>query len=223
MKFPVRTAPFLAPTLIAFAGCTTGMAVQQPLSKAEIERILVQEKIERGASVEQQPQDDGTVGLLVTSNRRDTSFAGCMVDRADIELTRSDQAWSISSKNDFVEVALVSCDEAEDTGFASVEGDFSVEQLDQAVRYLRQLLAGSLSPEMISAESTELRTAVESVDLHELQSVFMHENGDIEFQVVSSAISPRLLGIRISVAKGQLKQVYLNADNSIEVVESHAL
>ena len=221
MKVPVETAPFLVPALMAFAGCTTGMAVQ-PLSKAEVERIIIQEKIERVSNIEQQPQDDGTVGLLVTGNLRETSFAGCMADRVDIELIRSGQGWSISSKNTFAEVALVPCKEAENTGFASVDGDFSAGQLDQAAHYLRQLLAGSIPPEMVSSESSELRDAVKFVDLHEVQSVFRHENGGVEFQIVSSAISPRLLGIRLSIAKGQLERVSLNADNSIEVVEGDA-
>lgn len=214
MKTIVRSAAFLA-VLVQLPGCVANSAMQE-LSKADLDRILIGENIENVSSVEQQTQDDGTIVLLVTRNRHETSFSGCVVDRTDIELRRSEQGWIVGSRSDFSQMALISCSEARNTGFASIEGNISPKSMDQSVRYLRQLVSGSLSQELISG-SSELRSSIKSVDMHEVQSVFVHENGDIEFQVVSKSILPRLLGIRLSIKNGRLEHVYLNADNSIEI------
>lgn len=214
MKVIARGAALLA-ALMSLPGCASNVIVQ--LSKSELERVLIEEKIEHVSSVEQQGQDDGTVILLVTSNRRETGSLGCMVDRADIELRWSELGWVVDSRSDVSLMSLIPCGEAGNTGFASVEGNVSPERLDQSVRYLRQLLRGSLSPELISG-SSELKDSINSVDVYELQSVFVHEDGDIEFQIVSKAILPRLLGVRLSIKDGHLERAQLNADNSVEIV-----
>ena len=143
--------------------------MQEPLNEAEIKKILIQEELKADSRVEQQPQDDGTVSLLVTSNIRETTFAGCLAERADLELMRSAQGWSVSSRSDTSKVALVPCVEAGDTGFASIESDFPPKHLDQSVRHLRQLIEGSLTPNLVFG-SSELKEAVKSVDLHEVQA-----------------------------------------------------
>lgn len=216
MKAIVMGVAFVA-ALIPLPGCASNLTMKEALRSSELERILIKEGIEHVSSVEQQAQDDGTVILLVASNRRKTGFSGCIVDQTDIELRRSEQDWVVNSRSDVSLISLVPCSEAGNTGFASIEGNVSPEDLDQSVRYLRRLLRGSLSPNLISG-SSELEGSIKSVDIHDLQSVFVHENGDIEFQIVSKAILPRLLGVRVSMKGGHLERIHLNADNSVEIV-----
>jgi len=191
--------------------------MQDTLTKEQVNKILAEEKIGRVSSVEQQPQDDGTVSLLVASNLRETSFAGCVADRTDIEVVRSGEGWIVNSMSDLVQLSLVSCDKARNARFAYISGNYSDEKVGRAAGYLKDLISGSLGAELISG-SHELKEAVKDVRLDEVHWVFI-KGDDIEFQVLSDALAPRLLGIRFSIEDGRLKRVHLNDDNSIEVVQ----
>lgn len=203
--------------LMSFSGCASSVEMQTLLSKDQVKRILAEEKIKRVTNVEQQPQDDGTVSLLVDSNLRETSFSGCLFDRIDLEVVQSGGKWVVNSMSEHAQLLLVSCDKARDAPSVYISGDYSDEKVGKAVSYLKDMLSGSLTTELILS-SQELQDAVKDVGLDDVHSMLI-EGNDIEFQVLSKALVPRLLGIRFSIEGGQLKGVSLNDENSIEVTE----
>jgi hypothetical protein len=119
--------------------------------------------------------------------------------------------------SEIVRLSFTSCDKANKAKFAYVGGDHSDEKVVRSVGYLKELVSGSLAPALISG-SLELKDVVKEVGLDDVHWVFIKNDG-VEFQVLSRAIAPRLLGIRFSIEGGQLKRVHLNDDNNVEVVE----
>ena len=201
---------------VIFSGCASGLDSQEVLTKAQVEKVIAQEKIERVSGFEQQPQDDGSVILLVTGNLRETDFGGCLSDHTDIEVRWMGQEPVVSSMSDSVQLSLSHCNTADRASFLFVNGSYDDQALAVAVRYLRMLLAGTLSSMSISG-SQELKNALKKVAMNDVSSISVND-GSVEFQVLSRALAPRLLGVRFSIQGQRLKNITLNADNSIEVV-----
>lgn len=210
--------PILAVAILPIPGCSSGSTVARSLSKEQVAKILAAEGIGQIAIVEQQPQSDGTIALLVESNRRATAFGGCLADRSDLEVVlNSGGGWVVSSISRQIELSLFGCEKANTVSAAHVSGHYSEDKVGRAVSYFNKMISGALQDEMLIGP-TELKCAAKDVRLGDVQGIII-QGDDVEFQVVSESLLPRLLGIRFSFDNERLEAVYLNDTNSIEVVE----
>lgn len=196
-------------------GCAHSAVTNSPVDENDVKIMLAAENIRQVHQVEQCPQDDGSVVLLVTSNLRRTGFQGCVADRADIEVVRSSGGWVVNSMSDGVKLSLSPCRTSGEMRFVEFSGKYSDPEISQSVMYFRQLVAGSIPARLISG-SQELKNVLPELKVDDLISMSFR-NGDTEFQVLSRQIAPRLLGIQFRAEKGRLTQVGLTDSNAVEV------
>lgn len=196
-------------------GCAHG-AGKATLAESEVSALLAGEEIAEVRNVEQLPQEDGSVTLLVTGKLRATGFGGCAATRSDLDIERSEGRWVVKSMSEHERLSLAPCSKAGDAVFANLSGNYSDSEFSAAVGHLRRLVAGSIEPRLISG-SAELKDALIDLRLDDLTAILTRTPG-VEFQFLSKRISPRLLGVRIVLDDGRLKHVQLVDGDSLEVI-----
>ena len=199
--------------ILFFLGCGS----KGPLAKNDVESVLREAGIEHVSTVEQLPQDEGSVTLIVDSDARSTSFSGCVRKRTDIEVVRSDSGWATHSMSDHVQLALSACRATVASRYVLVDGSYTDERVDESLVYLKSLIGGSVATNYVFG-SPSLKQAVGNIDLADISGVLIRD-GYVEFQFMSKALAPQLLGVRVLVEHGRLKAIYLNGDNGASVVD----